>query len=132
MKRLLILPALFGLAVTGAAQAQTPPPAWQVRPGAPAIDAQRYRADQNRMEMDRLRLQADQRRLEAQLGQMEAQIARDRIVSARQPEPVQPAPLPALRTPEQERAMRQAAEQRRRSDAEAVGQIDSWLDRPLP
>ena len=132
MKHLLILPALFGLTVTGAAQAQTPPPSWQVRPGAPAIDAQRYRADQNRMEMDRLRLQADQRRLEAQLGQMEAQIARDRIVAARQPEPVQPAPLPALRSPEQERAAREAAEQRLRSDAEAVGQIDAWLDRPVP
>ena len=132
MKRLLIPSALFGLAVTGAAQAQTSPPAWQVRPGAPAIDAQRYRADQNRLEMDRLRLQADQRRLEAQLGQMEAQIVRNRIVAARQPEPVQPAPLPALRSPEQERANREAAEQRRRSDTEAVGQIDAWLDRPLP
>lgn len=132
MKRLLIPSALFGLAVTGAVHAQTPPPAWQVRPGAPAIDAQRYRADQNRLEMDRLRLQADQRRLEAQLGQMEAQITRNRIVSARQPEPVQPAPLPAVRSPEQERAARQSAEQRRRSEAEAVGQIDAWLDRPVP
>lgn len=132
MKRLLSLSVLFGLAVTGAAQAQTPPPAWQVRSGAPAVDAQRYRGDQNRLEMDRLRLQADQRRLEAQLGQMESQITRNRIVSARQPEPIQPAPLPALRSPEQERAARQGAEQRRRTDAEAVGEIDAWLDRPVP
>jgi hypothetical protein len=132
MKRLLTLSVLFGLAGTGAAHTQIPPPAWQVRPGVPAVDPQRYRADQNRLEMDRLRLQADQRRLEAQLGQMETQIARDRIVSARQPEPVQPAPLATLRSPEQERAARQAAEQRRRANDETVGQIDAWLDRPIP
>ena len=71
-------------------------------------------------------------RLEAQLGQLEAQASRDRIVGARQAEPVQPQPLSALHSPEQERAARQAAEQRRRSDAETVGQIDAWLDRPVP
>lgn len=132
MKRLATLSVLLGLAGAAAAQAQIPPPAWQARPGVPAIDAQRYRADQNRLEMDRLRLQADQRQLEARLSQMEAQIARDRVVSARQPELVQTAPLPALRSPEQERTARQAAEQRRRSDAGTLDQIDTWLDRPTP
>lgn len=132
MKALLTLSVLLGLTVAGLAHAQTSPPAWQARPGTPALDAQRYRADQNRLEMDRLRLQSDQRRLEAQLGQMETRAARDRIVSARQPEPVQPTPLAALRSPEQERAARQSAEARRRTDTATVGQIDDWLDRPVP
>ncbi len=135
MKALLYPLLGLGLAVVAIpaeALAQTPPPAWQTRPGALAVDAQRYRADQNRLEMQRLRLGADQRRLEAQLGQLEAQASRDRIVGARQPEPVQPRPLPALRSPEQERAARQAAEERRRTDSATVGQIDAWLDRPVP
>ncbi len=128
-----LLPLSIGVAlVAGAAQSQTPPPAWQTRPGALAIDAQRYRADQNRLEMERLRLGADQRRLEAQLGQMQAQSSLDRIIGARQPEPLQPTPLPALRSPEQEREARRSAEARRRGDAASVGQIDRWLDRPLP
>lgn len=131
MKALLPLSIGFAL-VAGLAQAQTLPPAWQTRPGAPAIDAQRYRADQNRLEMERLRLGADQRRLEAQLGQMQAQSSRDRIIGARQAEPVQPTPLPALRSPEQEREARRSAETRRRDDAATVGQIDHWLDRPIP
>ncbi|MBJ7446362.1 MAG: hypothetical protein JHC81_02410 [Brevundimonas sp.] len=136
MMKALLFP-LIGLAlavvtIPAEALAQTPPPAWQTRPGALVVDAQRYRADQNRLEMERLRLGADQRRLEAQLGQLAAQANRDRIVGARQPEPVQPQPIPALRSPEQERAARQAAEQRRGADAETVGQIDTWLDRPVP
>lgn len=136
MMKALLFP-LLGLAlavVTIPAEGlvQTLPPAWQSRPGALAIDAQRYRADQNRFEMERLRLGADQRRLEAQLGQVETRASRDRIVGARQPEPVQPQPLPALRSSDQERAARQAAEQRRRTRSATVGQIDAWLDRPIP
>lgn len=128
---------LLGLALAVAtipaeALAQTLPPAWQTRPGALAFDAQRYRADQNRLEMERLRLGADQRRLEAQVGQLQTQVSRYRIMGARQPEPVQPQPLPTLRSPEQERAARQAAEQRRITHDAAVGQIDAWLDRPVP
>lgn len=135
MKALLLLSAGFTLIAGLApaqAYAQTLPSAWQVQPGAPAIDAQRYRADQNRLEMERLRLGADQRRLEAQLGQMDARANRDRIVGARRPEPVQPTALPALRSPEQERETRLSSETRRRTDTAAVGQIDSWLDRPIP
>ena len=132
----LLLP-LLGLAlpvvtIPAEALAQTLPPAWQTRPGALAVDAQRYRAVQNRLEMERLRLGADQRRLEAQVGQLQTQVNRDRIVGARQPDPVQPQPLPTLRSPEQERAARQAAERRRRTHNAAVGQIDDWLDRPVP
>ncbi|WP_296167208.1 hypothetical protein [uncultured Brevundimonas sp.] len=136
MMKALLFP-LLGLAlavvtIPAEALAQTLPPAWQTRPGALAVDAQRYRAVQNRLEMERLRLGADQRRLEAQVGQLQTQVIRDRIVSARQPEPVQPQPLPALRSPEQERAERQAAEQRRRTHTATVGQIDAWLDQPVP
>lgn len=132
-----LLSPLLGLAlaivtIPAEALAQTLPPAWQTRPGALDVDAQRYRADQNRLEMERLRLGADQRRLEAQAGQVEARANRDRIVGARQPEPVQPQPLPTLRSPEQERAARQAAEQRRRTHNAVVCQIDAWLDRPVP
>lgn len=135
MKALLTLSTCLAL-VAGAtatlALAQTLPPAWQLRPGAPAINAQQYQSDQNRLEMQRLRQEADQRRLEAQLGQLEARASRDRIIGARQPELVQPTPLPALRSPEQERAARQAAEQRRRTDISGAAQIDAWLDQPVP
>ena len=77
MMKALLFP-LLGLAlavgtIPAEGLAQTLPPAWQSRPGALAIDAQRYRADQNRFEMERLRLGADQRRLEAQLGQVETE-----------------------------------------------------------
>lgn len=130
MKALPLLSIGFAL-LAGLVQAQTPP-AWQTRPGTPAIDAQRYRAVQNRLEMERLRLDGDQRRLEARLGQMQARASRDRIIGARQAEPAQPTPLPALGSPEREREARRAAEIRRREDTASVGQIDRWLDRPVP
>ena len=132
MKLLTTLSVLLSLTGANLAHAQTLPPAWQTRPGAQTLDAQRYRSDQNRLEMDRLRLQADQRQLESRLGQMETQMVRDQIIGARQPEPIQSLPSHALRSPEQERAARRSSEQRRRTQAETVGQIDAWLDRPVP
>ena len=111
----------------------TAPPAaaqtWQPRPGAPAVDPHRYQADQHRFEMDRLRAQADQREALARQLQLETRLNRQRIEAARQPEPVQPPALRALRTPEEERAAREAATRRRQSTSAGVGQIDSWLDR---
>ena len=107
------------------AQAQT----WEPRPGAPAVDAHRYQAEQHRFEMDRLRAQSDQREAFARQLEMEARLNRERIEAARPPEPVQPPAPRALRSPEQERALRLSASRRRTATASDVAQIDAWLDR---
>ncbi len=113
-------------AAPSVAQAQT----WQPRPGAPAVDPHRHQADQHRLEMERLRAQAEQRAAFARQLELETGLNRQRLESARRPEPVQPAPLPALRSPEEERALRRSASDRRRATSGEVGQIDAWLDRP--
>ncbi|HWQ87568.1 hypothetical protein [Brevundimonas sp.] len=110
-------------------QAQVPQ-TWQPRPGVPAFDQDRYQADQHRYEMERLRAQADQREAFARQQETEARLNRQRLEAARQPEPVQPPPVRVLRSPEEERALRRSAEERRRALANGVGQIDAWLDRP--
>ncbi len=109
-------------------QAQTWPP--QSRPGAPAFDPNRYQADQHRYEMDRLRAQADQREAFTRQIETEARLNRLRLETARPPEPVQPVPYRALRSPEEEQALRLSAGDRRRATTAGVGQIDAWLDRP--
>lgn len=101
----------------------------QVRPGLSTPDLHRYQADQHRYEIDRLRAQADQREMNARLHETETRLNRLRIEAARQPEPVQPPPYRALRSPEEERALRLSAEARNRTTAAGVGQIDAWLDR---
>jgi len=125
--------ALRALAVTlvlvaAPAQAQI----WQppLRMGAPAFDPTRYQADQHRYEMDRLRAQADQREAFARQAQMETRLNRLRLEASRPAEPVQPAPWRALRSPEEERALRLSAGERHRATAAGVGQIDAWLNRP--
>lgn len=120
--RLIVLAAV--LAAAGAAQAQTAP----VRPGASAMDQHRWQADQHRFEIDRLRLQADQRELQARQLDLETRLNRRAIETRRQPDLYVPSAPPALRTPEQARADREAAA-RRRQAAGDVGQIDAWLDR---
>lgn len=109
----------------GPAAAQT----WQPRPGAPAVDTHRYQADQHRLEMDRLRARTDQRESLARQLELDTRLNRRRIETARQPEPVQPPAWRAVRTPEEERAAREAAVRRRQATAAGVGQIDAWLDR---
>jgi len=101
----------------------------QPRPGAPAFDRHRYQADQHRYEIDRLRIQADQREMSARLHETETRLNRLRIEAARQPDPVLPSPYRALRSPEEERALRLSAHERHRATASGVGQIDAWLDR---
>lgn len=118
------LAALLMLAA-GPAQAQVPP----ARPGLSPLDLHRYQAEQHRYEIDRLRIQADQREIDARLHETESRLNRLRIEAARQPEPIQPPPYRALRSPEEERALRLSAEARRRATADGVGQIDAWLDR---
>ncbi|MDP2763620.1 MAG: hypothetical protein Q8O54_02145 [Brevundimonas sp.] len=123
--RVLISIGLFA-AMPTVAQAQT----WQPRPGEPAIDPHRYQAEQHRREIDRLRARADQREMFARQLELETRLNRQRIEAARRPEPdLTPAPR-TLHAPEEERALRQSAAERRRATASAMGQIDAWLDRP--
>jgi len=123
--RALVVLTLFA-AAPAVAQAQT----WQPRAGGPAIDPGRYQADQHRLEMERLRLQAEQRETFARQLEIEARLSRLRIEGARRPEPIQPPSPRALRSPEEERALRLSASERRAATASDTGQIDAWLDRP--
>ncbi len=107
------------------AQAQ----AWQPNPDTPAVDPHRYQAEQHRFEMERLRARADQREAFARQLETEARLNRQQIEAARPPEPVQPPAPRALRSPEQERALRLSTSRRRNATAPDVGQIDAWLDR---
>lgn len=122
--------ALAAVLLLAAAPVQAPvPPTWQSRPGAPAFDPNRYQADQHRYEMERLRARADQREAFARQQETETRLNRLRLEAARQPEPVQPPPARALRSPEEERTLRRSAEDRRRATTDGVGQIDAWLYR---
>ncbi|HEY0601160.1 hypothetical protein [Brevundimonas sp.] len=120
--RLLLVAA--ALAAASSAQAQT---ALSYR--APGVDPHVYQADQHRYEIDRLRAQADQREAFARQLQLEARLTRLEIEAARQPEPVQPPSYRALRSPEEERALRESATRRRQNTTAGVAQIDAWLDR---
>lgn len=116
--------AVAALAAAASAAAQTRPYAW------PGADPHRYQADRHRHEMDRLRARADQREAFARQLQLETRLNRLEIEAARQPDPVQPPTDRRLRAPEQERALRQSATERRRATAAGLAQIDAWLDRP--
>lgn len=117
--------AVAVLAAAGSAQAQS----WPPYIGA-TVDPHRYQADQHRYEIDRLRAQADQREAFARQLQLETRLNRLEIEAARQPEPVQPPAYRPLRSPEEERALRNSATERRRAATGGVTQIDAWLDRP--
>lgn len=123
--RILIVAGLLAV-IPAAVQAQT----WQPRPGEPAIDPHRYQAEQHRLEMDRLRARADQREAFARQLELETRLNRQRIEASRRPEPNLPPAPRALRSPEEERALRQSAAERRRATTSAMGEIDAWLDRP--
>ncbi len=124
------LRALFVLAMLAAAPAVARAQTWQPRPSALPVDPHRYQADQHRLEMDRLRAQAEQREAFARQLEIETRLNRQRIEATRLPEPIQPPPLRALRSPEEERALRRSASARRAATTSDVGQIDAWLDRP--
>ncbi len=127
MTKALTFALLIALSAPVAARAQIAPP---TRPGEAPFDYNRYASDQNRLEMERLRAEADQREAAARQMETEARLRSLRIQAARQPEPVQPPPSRILRSPQEERAARQAATARREATAAGVGQIDAWLDRP--
>ncbi len=115
------------LLVAPPAAAQTPPA--YVPPGA-AVDTHRYQADQHRYEMDRLRAEADRRQAEARRLETESRLRRMEIEAARQTDMAREPATRTVRSPEQERALRESATRRRQAVAEGAGQIDAWLDRP--
>lgn len=128
MRSLLTLTALLAAAATPAL-AQTYPQAG--RPygaypgGVPAAIA-----DQHRYENDRLRSQAQSNADQARQQQIETQLRLRAIEGAREPTATQPLPPRPLYSPEQERALRQSAAERRQQTAQGMSQIDNWLDRP--
>lgn len=123
-----LLPALLAfslIAAPAAAQTQT----WQPRPGEQAIDPHRYQADQHRLEIDRLRARADQREAFARQLAFEARLDRERLGATLRLDPAPPTDAWALRSPEDEGALRRSATERRRVMEAELGQIDAWLDR---
>ena len=125
MTGLRALVAAILLCVTPAAAQTVPPP----RAGAPSVDLHRYQAEQHRLEVERLRIQADQREAFARQIELEARLNRQRLEAARQPGPALMPSLRAPLAPEQERALRRSASERRAATSANVGQIDAWLDR---
>ncbi|WP_332654706.1 hypothetical protein [Brevundimonas sp.] len=125
MTRALIPLSLALAALAATAEAQTVPP--YVSPG---VDPHRYQAELHRYEVDRLRARADQREAFARQLQFETRLNRLEIEAARQPEPIQPPAYRSLRSPEEERVLRDSATRRSRAAAAGVTQIDAWLDRP--
>jgi hypothetical protein len=128
MTRALILAAAVApLLLAGTARAQTPP----LPPGPSPWDQHRYQADQHRYEMDRLRMQADQGEATARQIELQSRLNRMEVDRQRDLTPsVSPYAEPrALRSPEEERTLRQSATERRRATESSVGQIDAWLDR---
>ncbi|MBI2260264.1 MAG: hypothetical protein HYU62_01160 [Caulobacterales bacterium] len=115
--------AVAALAVASPTEVQSWPP------GA-SVDPHRHQADQHRQEMQRLRARADQREAFARQLQLETRLNRLELEAARRPEPVQSPADRRLRSPAEERALREAAAQRRRATTADVTQIDAWLDRP--
>ncbi|WP_292020255.1 MULTISPECIES: hypothetical protein [unclassified Brevundimonas] len=87
-------------------------------------------ADQHRYENDRLRAQAQSNADQARQQQIETQLRLRAIESARGSTAPSALPPRPLYGPEQERALRQSAAERRQETAQGVSQIDAWLDRP--
>ncbi|WP_420471103.1 hypothetical protein [Brevundimonas sp. FT23042] len=127
MTRALILPAVVApLFLAGAAAAQSVP---QPLPPAPSTwDQHRYQADQHRYEMERLRRQNEQRQAVARQLQLESRLTLDDLNRQRDMDPTT-VPPPRLRSPEEARAARESATERRETTTRRVGEIDAWLDR---
>lgn len=128
MKAVLILTGLIvasAFPATAQTWRQSQPP-YAAYPGGAAAAI----ADQHRYETERLRSQAQANATLARQQALETRIERQRIEAARQRlDSPATAPRP-LYSPEQERALRQGAAERRAQTAQGVAQIDAWLDRP--
>lgn len=128
MRTILILTTLLAAGATPALAQTYPQPVvpYSAYPGGvPAAIA-----DQHRYENDRLRSQAQANADQARLQQIETQLRLRAIEDARQPTTVQALPPRPLYSPEQERALRQSAAERRQQTAQGMSQIDDWLARP--
>lgn len=121
---ILVLIAVPVLAA-GAAHAQTYP----LPAGPSAYDQHRWQADQHRDQMNRLRLQADQREAMVRQLELESRLNRMELDARRSADPYIPVAPRALRSPADERALRESATERRRATEAGVGEIDAWLDR---
>jgi len=91
-------------------------------------------AERHRLANERARLQADQRAAVAQNLQLNTRLTLQQLEAQRQSQAqaaqgYAPYPYRALRSPEQERAGREAATTRREAQAASTSQIDAWLDR---
>jgi hypothetical protein len=128
MTRALILAAFVTpLLLSAPAHAQIAPARL---PTAPSTwDQHRYQADQHRYEMDRLRQQNEQRQATARQLELQTRQNQLDLQNRRTVDPYVPSAPPALRSPEEERAARQAAGERRETTSQRVGEIDAWLDR---
>lgn len=126
-RALLLACAVIAAPTAGYAQATNPTP--QYRPGI-TVDPHRYQADRHRYEMERLRVRAAEREAFARQLELETRLNILDVQSRRQPTPVESAPTRGLQSPEQERAFRESATERREATVSDVTQIDSWLDRP--
>jgi len=128
MRRILTLTALLAATATPVL-AQTYPqsgrPYGAYPGGVPAAIA-----DQHRYENDRLRAQSQSNADQARQQQIETQLRLRSIESAREPAAPQALPPRPLYNPEQERALRQSAAERRQQTAQGMSQIDDWLARP--
>lgn len=128
MRRILTLTALLA-ATTTPVLAQTYPqsgrPYGAYPGGVPAAIA-----DQHRYENDRLRAQSQSNADQARQQQIETQLRLRGIEAAREPAAPQALPPRPLYSPEQERALRQSAAERRQQTAQGMSQIDDWLARP--
>jgi len=126
MTRALLIAALAAplLASPAAAQSVRPLP-----PGPSPWDQHQYQADQHRYEMDRLRLQSDGREATVRQLELETRLNRQQLDSRRTADPYVPSSPPALRSPDEERAARLSATQRRETTSDRVGEIDAWLER---
>lgn len=102
----------------------------QTRPGEPF--PQMSVGERHRYEMDRLRAVNDANAALARQQAIQTQLTVLQLEAARRPAPPLPATTPYVRSPEQERAGREAAAVRREATRTAVGQIDDWLDRGRP
>ncbi|MFN3878927.1 MAG: hypothetical protein ACK4MH_11195 [Brevundimonas sp.] len=132
MRRILTLTALLAATATPVlAQTYSQPHPQSGRPygaypgGVPAAIA-----DQHRYENDRLRAQSQSNADQARQQQMETQLRLRGIEAAREPTASYALPPRPLYSPEQERALRQSAAERRQQTAQGMSQIDDWLARP--
>ncbi len=126
MKTVVLLAGLIAAtAGPAAAQAYRDPLPWSR--GVTADPG--YIADRQRLEMDRLRARADANRYEADRNRFESQLTIQDLRARRQPAPAAEPSVRILRSPEEERAAREAATARRETVQGQTGQIDAWLDR---